>query len=272
MRTSVALVLAISLGDTAMAGGLPTPFLQLYEKLGSTGSSRDWVVRNFNVATEDPAYPLLDAAYTALREQELDLAIEKFVQAIALSPARADIRKDLAYTYFRVGRNEKARQQFEDAFRLDPGDQNSGLELAFLDYESQRTRDRAEAWRIFHSLRQSTDGRIRETATAAFSFIDSTLEAKLRQKRENLERDPANPFVRGELALFLHERNRFEEAAGFYREAIRQGQVSLYPLLGEALVKAGRIADARSELTSALTVDQPYVVEESREILRTLQP
>jgi Flp pilus assembly protein TadD len=45
----------------------------------------------------DPAYAPLERAFAALREKNYDQAIAGFRQAIALSPNRASIHKDLAY-------------------------------------------------------------------------------------------------------------------------------------------------------------------------------
>ena len=51
----------------------------------------------------DPAYESLDRAYAALRDKQYDQAITGFRQAITIAPARAAIRKDLAYTLLKVG-------------------------------------------------------------------------------------------------------------------------------------------------------------------------
>ena len=82
----------------------------------------------------DPAYQPLERAYQALRDKAYDQAIASFGQALALSPNRASIRKDLAYTLLKVGENEAARDQFGEAMRLDPADQHVALEYAFLCY------------------------------------------------------------------------------------------------------------------------------------------
>ena len=83
----------------------------------------------------DPAYQPLERAYQALRDKNYDQGIAGFHQAITLSPDRASIRKDLAYTLLKVGENEAARDQFGEAMRLDPADQHVALEYAFLCYD-----------------------------------------------------------------------------------------------------------------------------------------
>jgi len=60
----------------------------------------------------DPAYADLDRAYAALRAKNYEEAVREFEQAAALDPARASIRKDLAYTLLKIGQTEAARDQF----------------------------------------------------------------------------------------------------------------------------------------------------------------
>ena len=74
----------------------------------------------------------LEEAYRALKRNDYDVAISAFLQAVAAKPERSDIRKDLAYTYLKVGQSEAARDQFGEAMRLDPADATAGLEDAFL--------------------------------------------------------------------------------------------------------------------------------------------
>src|ERR1700722_14642156 len=98
----------------------------------------------------------LAKAYEALKAKDYDQAIPAFLQAVAASPARADIRKDLAYTYLKVGESEAARDQFGEAMRLDPADTHVALEYAFLCYESRGDAVvwKATARRIFDGLRK----------------------------------------------------------------------------------------------------------------------
>src|ERR1051325_7576707 len=78
-----------------------------------------------------------DRAYNDLRGRDYDGAITGFLAAIDAGPARPSLRKDLAYTYLKVGENELARAQFREAMRLDPTDDQVALEYAFLSYEAK---------------------------------------------------------------------------------------------------------------------------------------
>ena len=62
--------------------------------------------------TPGPGYADLAQAYEALRARDYDRAITGFERAVALEPARADIRKDLGYTLLKTGQSAAARDQF----------------------------------------------------------------------------------------------------------------------------------------------------------------
>jgi Flp pilus assembly protein TadD len=119
---------------------------------------------------QDPAYQPLERAYQALRDKNYDQAIAGFKQGIALAPARASIRKDLAYTLLKVGENEAARDQFGEAMRLDPADQHVALEYAFLCYE---TKQQALARHIFDRVRKTGEGALRQTAEQPSRILTS---------------------------------------------------------------------------------------------------
>src|SRR6476660_7161984 len=88
-------------------------------------------------AASDPAYGPLTKAYQSLKTKQYDAAILLFLSAIEVAPSRPAIRKDLAYTYLKVGENETARDQFAATMRMDPGDFQAALEYAFLCHETK---------------------------------------------------------------------------------------------------------------------------------------
>ena len=88
----------------------------------------------------DPAYAPLTRAYEALKTRDYDTAIASFVKGIEAAPGRASIRKDLAYTYLKVGENILARDQFREAMTIDPKDTQVAMEFAFLCYETKEDR------------------------------------------------------------------------------------------------------------------------------------
>src|SRR5437763_16932306 len=71
-----------------------------------------------------------DAAYQALQSKQYEQSISLFLKAIEGEPAKASLRKDLAYTYLKIGEREAAREQFSQAIRLDPADEHAALEYA----------------------------------------------------------------------------------------------------------------------------------------------
>ena len=82
--------------------------------------------------TDDPAFAPLTTAYQALRAKDYDAAIAAFREAAALAPDRPAIREDFAYTLLKTGETEAARDQFAEALRLEPANDQIALEYAFL--------------------------------------------------------------------------------------------------------------------------------------------
>src|SRR5579871_5540339 len=142
--------------------------------------------------TPDPA----ERGYAALRARDYDAAIAAFLAA----PDRANIRKDLAYTYLKVGESELARDQFHEAMRLDPADITAALEYAFLCYE---TNQQAEARRIFDRLRKTGNA----IAEQAFHNIDDPLSAGIARWRKAIELGADNFSVHFELAILAEQRD-----------------------------------------------------------------
>src|ERR1035438_9316698 len=132
-------------------------------------------------ADSDPAVK----AYEALKGKDYDVAIPAFLKAIAANPARANIRKDLAYTYLKVGEAEAARDQFGEAMRLDPADTHVTLEYAFLCYESREDAIvwKATARRIFDRLRKQGNAE----AERAFQNVDRPLAEGIDRWSQALE-------------------------------------------------------------------------------------
>jgi Tfp pilus assembly protein PilF len=219
----------------------------------------------------DPAYQPLERAYQALRDKSYDLAIAGFGQAIAISPNRASIRKDLAYTLLKVGENEAARDQFREAMRLDPADQHVALEYAFLCYE---TKQQAEARRIFDRIRKSGEAPLRDTAEQAFQNIDRPLATGIARWLQALEVSPDNFSAHQELAELAEQRDQLDLAAEHYEKAwkLRPAERPLMLDLGRVWKTLGRTEDADFILLAASRGGQPRVAERARELLPDRYP
>ena len=217
--------------------------------------------------TPDPAYRPLERAYQNLRDKNYDQAIANFDQAIVLSPHRASIRKDLAYTLLKVGENEAARDQFGEAMRLDPADQHVALEYAFLCYE---TKQQAEARRIFDRIRKTGDA----TAEQAFQNIDQPLAIGIARWLKALEVSPGNFSAHQELAALAEQRDELSLAAEHYEKAwkLRPGERSLMLDLGRVWKMLGRAEEADFILLAASRGGQPRVAERARELLPDRYP
>jgi len=192
-----------------------------------------------------PAYTELDKAYQALRDKEYDPAIAGFERAIALVPDRPSVRKDLAYTLLKVGETKAARDQFAEAMRLDPGDDQVALEYAFLCYE---THQEATARRIFDRYRKSS-----ETAAQAFENIDRPLREGIERWKQALAVSPDNFSGHQELARLAEQRDEFPLAAEHFERAwhLRPDHRELLLDLGRLWKQLDRAGDANAALLAA---------------------
>lgn len=215
----------------------------------------------------DPAYATLARAYEALRTHDYDTAIGNFVKGIEAAPKRSSIRKDLAYTYLKIGENILARDQFHEAMMLDPADTQVAMEYAFLCYE---TKEQAQARRIFDRIRKSGNA----TAEKAFQNIDAPLAAGIARWKSAIEMGADNFSAHFELATLAEQRDELALAAEHYEKAWRllPDRRSVLVDLGRVLKAAGKEAKANAALLAASRGGETRAAEMARELLPERYP
>jgi thioredoxin-like negative regulator of GroEL len=224
----------------------------------------------------DPAYASLTQAFDALRVHDYDAAIALFQQASALSPERADIRKNLAYTLLKTGASDSARNQFGEAMRADPSDFHVALEYAFLCFEAKDDAParKAEARRIFAAVRDKGDAESRATAAAAFRNIDEPLSAGIARWQQVLATSPPTFSAFYSLAQLAEQRDELPLAAASYKSAFQ-----LLPERRSVLLELARVAKAQGDsggmmaaLIAASRGPEPRAAELARERLPERYP
>jgi Tfp pilus assembly protein PilF len=190
-----------------------------------------------------------------------------FLKAIDAAPARADIRKNLAYTYLKVGETEAARDQFGEAMRLDPGDHHVALEYAFLCYE---TKQQAVARRIFDRIRKSGN----PVAEQAFQNIDRPLAEGIERWKLAVEAAPDRFSGHEELAKLAEQRDELELAARHYEIAwkLRPDMRAFLLDLGRVWQAIGRGEEAAAALLAASRSPDSRVAETARELVSSRYP
>jgi len=218
----------------------------------------------------DPAYEPLDKAYAALRAHSYDEAIALFQKAVELAPKRADIHKDLGYTYIKVGEDELAREQFRAAMEIDPADTQVAMEFAFLAYE---TKQQAAARRVFDRIRK-LDGPSAATAEQAFQNIDRPLAEGIRRWKDAIAVGGDNFSAHFELATLAEQRDEFALAAEHYEKAWRilPDRRSVLVDLGRVWKAMDRTEDATAALLAASRGGEPRAAEMARELLPDRYP
>lgn len=217
--------------------------------------------------TPDPSYAPLTRAYDALRAVDYETAIEFFRAGIDAAPDRPAIRKDLAYTYLKVGENELARAQFAEAMRLNPGDDQVALEFAFLSYEAK---EQAVARRTFDRIRKSGNS----VAEQAFRNVDGPLAAGIERWKKALALGGSSFSVHFELATLAEQRDELELAAEHYEKSWRllPGRRSVLVDLGRVWTALGRPDDAIAALLAASRGGEARAAEMARELLPARYP
>ncbi|MGD0773086.1 MAG: tetratricopeptide repeat protein [Candidatus Solibacter sp.] len=215
----------------------------------------------------DAAFQASERAYTALRARDYDVAVPAFLAAIQAAPARADLRKDLAYTYLKIGEPTLARDQFRAGMRLDPADPTAALEYAFLCYE---TKQQAEARRVFDRLRRSGNA----TAERAFHNIDDPLAAGIERWQRAIQLGADNFSAHFELATLAEQRDELALAAAHFERAWRllPDRRTVLVDLGRVWQAMGRTGDATSALLAAAYGGEPRAAEMARELLTGRYP
>jgi tetratricopeptide (TPR) repeat protein len=224
----------------------------------------------FAQAPADPAYEPLDKAYTALHARAYDDAVSLFQKAIELAPKRAAIRKDLGYTYIKVGENQLAREQFRAAMELDPADIQVAMEFAFLAYE---TKQQAEARRVFDGIRK-LGGPSAATAEQAFQNIDAPLASEIERWRNAIAMGSDNFSAHFELATLAEQRDELALAAEHFEKAWRilPDRRSVLVDLGRVWKAMNRTEDATAALLAASRGGEPRAAEMARELLPDRYP
>lgn len=219
----------------------------------------------------DLAWSTLDAAYKSLRVRDYDQAVALFRAAIAISPHRIDVRKDLAYTLLKIGEPKAARMQFEEVMKREPKDFNAALEYAFLAFETGEPR---LARLVFDRVRHEGDSASRATAERAFANVDGPLAEGIARWKAAVEREPGNFSAHHELASLAERRNDWSLAAKHYEAAwrIKPGERYLLLDLGRAWKEAGQRERAVAALLAASRGDVPRVAERARTLLPTRYP
>jgi tetratricopeptide (TPR) repeat protein len=213
--------------------------------------------------------------YAPLRARDYDAAIAAFRQALAARPDTPHLRKDLAYTYLKIGENGLARDQFKEAMRLDPADLHVALEYAFLSYEAKA---QAEARRIFDRIRKSGDPIAAQAsqniAERAFQNIDAPLAAGIERWTQALARGGPSFSGHFELATLAEQRDRLDLAAEHYEKAwrLQPDRRSVLVDLGRVWQALGRTEDATAALLAASRGGEPRAAEMARELLPPRYP
>lgn len=215
----------------------------------------------------------LGRAYAALAAKDYDGAVSHFQTAAAQAPSRVSIRKELGYVYLKIGETGLGRAMFEQAVRLDPADDRTALELAYLRHE---TGEQGAAFALFGELRSSSDTNIAAAAKAVYERIDSEWSREIARWRKEIEADPMNRSAQFELAELYEKHGQAARAAGHYLAAwVVPGELSrdeILPRLARARESAGDEEGAAGAWLLASRSRETRIAEQAKEMLPSRFP
>lgn len=193
---------------------------------------------------------------------DVDGAVRAFREAIALVPAAAEIRAELAALYARQGRAVEAVSTAREALQIDAGNREAHRILGFVQAAlSDRTGDEAlrdEALRHFEQARQA---RVRDPAaelTLGRLYVRSgRFEPAVRTLTTFLLDQPGYPEAMDLLAQAYEGRGQPLEAAALYRELARtEPGAPAFPMReAMALADAGDVGGAERVLRGIIARD-----------------
>jgi tetratricopeptide (TPR) repeat protein len=162
----------------------------------------------------------------ALDGQKRFAEAEKFYsQAVKLSPGSASLLNNLGTHYLALGDQERARQAYLAAIRIDPRDRNANLQLAQIAIKAKHG---AEALHYLDQLSQAAGAAGRVRPTPAFSVLRAQALALAGKQAaaesllvHTLQESPDDPQVAFSAGMVFADWKRYEKAEEAFRQALR---------------------------------------------------
>jgi tetratricopeptide (TPR) repeat protein len=224
-------------------------------------------------AKDDASYSVLVTAYQYLAGGDYDNAISYFTQGLAMdgSPMYDYARKDLGYTYIKVGKNHLAELQFQVVMNDTPGDYQSALEYAFLAYQETDNPSKISGREVFNRIRRvADDPAARQTAQAAYDNIEANLTALIAQWSNAVAVNSTDYYSHYQYASAAEQHEDYDVAIREYTAALPGGLEIIYNDLARVLLAENRTAEAVANLQIALTMSDQYVVQTALDQLSVL--
>ncbi len=213
--------------------------------------------------------PNLAAAYNNLgrlyyQQGEYGKAIESLEKACKLDPHVAAPHSLLGFSFFQTGNFEGARHELKLSQALDP--QNAQVKL-FLARSMVELGDLTGALSVLEPLRQKSPNDVEVLYTLGFVYSDLA-ESTFHQMQAA---DPSSYLVELVLGKAAEAKQVYADAATHYKNAIDKdpGNWELYYRYGHALYAAGQLPDALAAFQQSLSLN-PFAYGPAWEAARIL--
>ena len=173
---------------------------------------------------EDRVVALTTEGTQLLAQANYAAAVQKYEQAVALSPDQEDLHYNLAIALAKLGKTEDAKKHYEEALRIFP--------------------DYAEAHNNLGNLLMN----------------ENKLAEAIARFREAIKNMPENGSFHSNLGTAFGRQGKVTEAIGEFEEAIKHAPtyVEARVNLANALLAKGRVEDAITQLNEALRLKPDF--------------
>lgn len=215
-------------------------------------------------ARQDAVTSVLNNAYQDLRRKEYDAAIAKFRRVLEMDPRRAELHREIAYTYMKMGETEQAIEAFEAYEHARPGDPRNQLDLAYLYHQTKKEQ---QALELFRRVSRSKDVKLAAQARQAYEGIETQMVAEIARWSQAVAADPASDGNRELLAEAYARHDEPGKAIEQYL-ANRKLKAARYPdliRLAQLYAETGDTARACGYYLIASRMPDPRVAEMGRQ-------
>jgi tetratricopeptide (TPR) repeat protein len=273
LYTSGELHAALEIHRTVMKSGTPTAidYLNLGALLAGTGRKEE-AEKAYRTAID--AVPTLPQAWSGLgnilremgRYQEVEDACRK---ALDIDEKLAGAWLNLGTVFDETGRKEEAEEAYRTALQLDPHYALAWCNLGSLLMKTGRNEEAEDASR--KAMESGARNADQHNSLAYLLWECGRYDEAELEVREALKDDPNHVYAHATLGLLRFEQNDLAAGRDGYEKAIEVAPDDL-PLqqkyhyeYGRALVRNGKVEEARKELEAALKVDANHVPREQIE-------
>jgi tetratricopeptide (TPR) repeat protein len=208
--------------------------------------------------TKDNSIANTDLGFALLKQGRTKEAIARYREAFRINPADVKTRINLANALLQQGRTEEAIAQYREVLKKKPDDANTRTSLGDALLQQGRAEEAIAQYRKV--LKTKPDDLNIHTNLGCALFRAGRTEEAIAQYREVLRTKPDDANTSANLGLALFQQGRIEEAIGQYRGALhtKPDDANTRANLGNALLRQGQTEEAIAQYREAIRINPAF--------------